>query len=163
MTRPKSHEAARRQARRGMTHKLFVYGTLMPRARDRMGQRARACLSASGVWRGTASLKGVLYDLGGYPGLVESMDEAAAVTGALIELAEPRQVFPWLDRYEGVDPRRPGMADYRRVTRDVQGLMGLVKAWVYICPQVPHGARPIAGGDWLEHAASQAAGKPFKP
>ena len=147
-----------------MTHRLFVYGTLMPGARDRIGRRVRACLSAAGVWRGAASLEGRLYDLGGYPGLVEGAGgDGATVSGALIELAKPDEVFCWLDRYEGIDPRQPGAGDYRRVTRSVKGRMGVVEAWVYVCPAAPRGATPIAGGDWLAFGAAKTDSVPSKP
>ncbi len=135
-----------------MTNVLFVYGTLMPTACDRLGHTARERLSSSGAWRGAASLQGILYDLGGYPGLVETADHATAVSGAVIELRDPAHVFLWLDIYEGIDPQRPETSEYKRVVRHVShGHAGLLAAWVYIYIRSPDPAKRIAGCSWLKH------------
>ena len=143
-----------------MTNTLFVYGTLMPGSRDRFGNTARERLSEAGFWRGEASLRGVLYDLGGYPGLSETAEDYAAVSGAVIELYHPKDVFLWLDRYEGIDPQYPWASEYERVIRDVQHEAGdTLKAWVYIYRLTPDPANLITGGNWLEHIALPPADK----
>ncbi|MDX2166461.1 MAG: gamma-glutamylcyclotransferase family protein [Deltaproteobacteria bacterium] len=78
-----------------MTEHLFVYGTLQDagvRAELLGTDRARV------VARGT--VRGMLYHLGEYPGLVAS-DEDARVPGLIVELSA--DALARLDRYEGTD------------------------------------------------------------
>ena len=136
------------------TRLLFVYGTLMSAATGAMGRGPRARLYAASRIVGPASVAGHLFDLGSYPGLVLSppLDHtpaagtrstpepagAACVWGELRELHEPDAVFPWLDRYEGIDPEHTAASDYRRVILDVvrgdvaPGAPATVSAWVYV-------------------------------
>jgi len=137
-----------------MTHKLFVYGTLRQGARDRLGRAARKRLSQAGIWRGTASFRGALYDLGAYPGLVET-DSSVPVSGEIIDLHAPQDVFSWLDAYEGIDPLAPETSEYKRVTRTITGATGMLTAWVYLYRLPPSGAKRIESGNWLKHAAAK--------
>lgn len=136
------------------TRFLFVYGTLMSAATGAMGRGPRARLDAASRVIGPASVAGHLFDLGSYPGLVLSLPEdpirdasmrstpepegAARVWGELRELHDPETVFPWLDRYEGIDPVHVARSDYRRVVLDVvrcdppPGGPATVSAWVYV-------------------------------
>jgi len=128
----------------------------MSEARDLMGHRMRARLSAAGVRRGKAIIQGVLYDLGRYPGLVDSLNDigrATAVTGEIIELSQPLNVFRWLDHYEGIDPNRPQTSEYKRVIRQVESETGALTAWVYMHKLPSNRLHRIDSGDWLEYAA----------
>ena len=139
-----------------MTNTLFVYGTLRPEAGGWLGCAERKRLSEAGIWLGCASLHGLLYDLGGYPGLVVSAVEHAAVSGAIIALHNPQDVFAWLDHYEGIDLQHPQISEYKRVIRDVyQDADGhSLAAWVYVYIQTPDPTKCIASGDWLEYIAT---------
>ena len=76
---------------------LFVYGTLKRRSPSRRHPLLRDARFVTG-----ASIGGVLYDLGEYPGLVRTT-RSDRVAGELYELAEDSasQVLRELDRYEG--------------------------------------------------------------
>jgi gamma-glutamylcyclotransferase (GGCT)/AIG2-like uncharacterized protein YtfP len=103
---------------------LFAYGTLVPRE---SGRRI-----AEG-WRPDA-VRGRLFDLGPYPGLVDLDDPASAWVEGFVRRVEEAELTGRLDPYEGVDE---GL--YRReatVTRDGRA------AWVYVYSRpLPHGAR----------------------
>ena len=116
---------------------LFVYGTLRP---------ALARGEPAGLIRGlrhcgTATVRGLLYDLGGYPGLVQG---EGLVQGDLLEITSPEQLAA-LDAYEECDGPRPL---YRRELLPAvraDGEEALV--WVYLYARPLAAARPIPGGD----------------
>ena len=122
-----------------MAH-LFVCGTLRSDATDEMGRLARTRLFAVSDFMGTASMQGVLYDLGAYPGMVPSDETDLRVLGEVRRLHDPDGTFVWLDEYEG--------DEYRRIERTAT-LAGRndVLAWVYVLPAVPR-APVLQSGRW---------------
>jgi gamma-glutamylcyclotransferase (GGCT)/AIG2-like uncharacterized protein YtfP len=142
---------------------LFVYGTLMSTADCEMGRPQRERLDRSSRVVGPASVAGALFDLGAYPGLVTpapvphgiAANGPGRVFGELRQLHDSREVFVWLDAYEGIDGRCPDRCEYRREIVPVAVVVGrspenavTVEAWAYIY-QGPLGqARIIADGRW---------------
>lgn len=117
---------------------LFVYGTLRPAlARDepaRLIVGLRAC--------GKATVRGLLYDLGGYPGLVPG---EGTVQGDLLEITSPEQLAA-LDAYEECDGPHPL---YRRELMPAVRAEGdEVLAWVYLYAGSLAAARLIPAGDY---------------
>src|SRR5688572_7155286 len=122
---------------------LFVYGTLM------RGMAAEAKLLGSGPVRfvGRATLPGVLYDFGPFPGAVREKPAALSgivvedVRGEVFELLDPMPTLEAIDAHEGFEMRRPGRSMFvrRRLEVDVEGV-GKLYAWAYLY------ARPVKGG-----------------
>jgi gamma-glutamylcyclotransferase (GGCT)/AIG2-like uncharacterized protein YtfP len=134
-----------------MNDLLFVYGTLMATAGDRMGRVERTRLARESCPLGPATTAGLLYDLGSYPGLVVGAGCAGTVAGELVRLADPVRSLRWLDAYEGLVPGEHDHNEYRRVEIDVELASGhSVRAWSYIYVQSVERARPVAGGSWLQ-------------
>ena len=81
-----------------MPTSLFVYGTLKGRSSRQRHRLLRGARFVTG-----ASISGVLYDLGRYPGLVRTSRTGQRVTGELFELPEnaARRMLRKLDAYEG--------------------------------------------------------------
>ena len=134
----------------GRIRHLFVYGTLMRGASGALGAAQRARLETEGVNLGPATMAGAaLYNLGRYPGLVESDDRAAIVHGEVIELAAPERSLGWLDEYEGVAGLDPD-GEYARVERAVR-LAGAetITAWVYIMKGDVRAHARIESGRWI--------------
>ena len=127
-----------------MTQYLFVYGTLMSASGHPMGVRL-----AREAWHlGPASMPGRLYDLGKWPGLVDSALPGDRVHGEVYALPSPEDSFRWLDAYEGI---APGIAvsEYARVQRRVTLEGGLeVNAWIYLYQWDLEQARPLPEGRW---------------
>jgi gamma-glutamylcyclotransferase (GGCT)/AIG2-like uncharacterized protein YtfP len=112
-----------------MTALLFVYGTLLSTAGHPMGTRLRR--EATPVGPGT--VRGRLYSLGRYPGLVEADGAGSLVHGELYALKTPAVTLKWLDAYEGIVPGRAEESPYERVVRPVRPISGqTVNAWVYL-------------------------------
>jgi gamma-glutamylcyclotransferase (GGCT)/AIG2-like uncharacterized protein YtfP len=129
-----------------MNPHLFVYGTLLSGARHPMGARLQREASLVGA----ASVQGRLYDLGRYPGLVESADAGDIVHGEVYALDDPVSALPWLDAYEGIRPDKAEGNPYERVERAVRlGSGATLTAWVYLYRKSVRQRPPIPGGRWL--------------
>jgi gamma-glutamylcyclotransferase (GGCT)/AIG2-like uncharacterized protein YtfP len=131
------------------TH-LFVYGTLMSRAQGLLGREQRARLARETHSLGEATLTGArLYDLGHFPGLVETGDPAHIVHGEVLTLASPAATLAWVDEYEDVIPSGPAASHYDRVARSVRLASGAeLSAWVYRFTRDFARFAAIEGGRW---------------
>jgi gamma-glutamylcyclotransferase (GGCT)/AIG2-like uncharacterized protein YtfP len=128
-----------------MNPHLFVYGTLLSRARHPMGERLRREASLIGE----ASIEGRLYSLGRYPGLVESADAGDIVHGEAYALDNPASALKWLDAYEGIRPGQREKNPYDRVERPVHLAFGAtLTAWVYLYRKSVRLRPPVLGGRW---------------
>ncbi len=130
---------------------LFIYGTLMATDTGALGREQRARLQRESRSVGAATMTGArLYNLGRYPGLVESGAASDVVHGEVVALANPPRSFFWLDAYEGVIQDKPDASDYARIERTVR----LVKdgtdltAWIYVFLKDVANRRAIASGRW---------------
>ena len=114
---------------------LFVYGTLLSTAGHPMGAR----LEREALRLGDATMRGRLYSLGLYPGLVETLG-LERVRGEVYRLFEPARALAWLDAYEGVG--EPG-ASYCRVERTAHLASGKrIASFVYLYTGDPAQLRP---------------------
>jgi gamma-glutamylcyclotransferase (GGCT)/AIG2-like uncharacterized protein YtfP len=115
---------------------LFAYGTLM------RGECRHSLLIPAGILSiTTASLPGLLFHLGEYPGLVLSDDQSRLVKGELIEFADLGPILDRLDEEEG--------SEYDRSLIRVTTADGNTQlAWTYILSEVPQGAPVIESGEW---------------
>lgn len=121
---------------------LFVYGTL----RRGTAIPAQHALERLSTFSGTGTFRGVLYDLGPYPGACRSRNPKACVRGDLYRVHDPDRLFSFLDAYEGRLFRR------ERVTvRSATGAR--VRAWIYLYRGPLRGEAIIEGGDYLAHLA----------
>jgi gamma-glutamylcyclotransferase (GGCT)/AIG2-like uncharacterized protein YtfP len=119
---------------------LFVYGTLRPSLAGGAGQ-----LVASLVQAGAATMRGLLYDLGSYPGMVAG---DGLVHGEVLRLSDPDQLAA-LDAYEECHGPNPL---YRRELTIVRRENGEeTVAWAYFYAGSVTEAKRIAGGDYLAH------------
>lgn len=126
--------------------RLFVYGTLLSTAGHPMGARLRR--EARLV--GPAAIRGRLYSLGHYPGLVEAAEARSLVHGELYALDTPAVTLRWLDTYEGILPGRRMDGPYERCVRTVQlGSGGRADAWVYLYRRSVRLRPQVEGGRWI--------------
>lgn len=125
---------------------FFVYGTLRIGGRNdirRYGPGSRLA--------GPAKVRGRLYDLGNYPGLV--LGGSDWVTGELHWVSTA--IEPALDELEEVWPQRHGL--YRRTRALVMAGQDSCSALVYEMDSRRAQAWPlIECGDWLAHLARRS-------
>jgi gamma-glutamylcyclotransferase (GGCT)/AIG2-like uncharacterized protein YtfP len=128
-----------------MSEYLFAYGTLQPgRAPVQI-----AHLAAKLRVVGEGFVRGVLYDLGGYPGAVPDENVKSRIAGTVMLLPEDESVLRQLDAYEGFDPRSPETSEYVRELRRVELFVGgSLECWIYIYKWETDGKRAIESGEW---------------
>lgn len=122
-----------------MANLLFVYGTL----RGDSGHPMHAVLAAGARKIGSGSVKGSLFRIDWYPGLVlaEHDDSDERVRGDLWEVVD-LPTLRVLDDYEGDDYER------RDVAVDIDGgAVTPASAYVYI--KATTDLQRVASGDWL--------------
>lgn len=119
--------------------RLFIYGTLLPD----LVRPPFDVLVAKLTPLGAATIRGRLYDLGPYPGLV--LDETGArVHGEVFALPDDPALLASLDDYEG-------SCHYRRVECRAMAESGeTVTGWVYECHADLSRAVVIPHGDYRE-------------
>jgi len=124
---------------------LFIYGTL----RKGGAHGRHDLLERDARFVARARMRGRLYDLGEYPGLVAS-DADAWAHGDVYELADPRAMLARLDDYEGCGPGDAKPHEYERERREVLMETGACEmAWVYVYRGTLAGKREIRSGDYL--------------
>jgi gamma-glutamylcyclotransferase (GGCT)/AIG2-like uncharacterized protein YtfP len=127
---------------------LLVYGTLrgfvdIPMARRlRLGSR----------YVGLARVKGRLYDLGRYPGLVAARSRNEWVVGELYRLVAPRALLRTLDRYEaGSSGRKRPRFVRERAYAVARGRT--LSVWVYRYRRPVRPCARIRSGDYRRYLA----------
>ncbi len=140
-----------------MLNWIFTYGTLMRGIPSRFGN----FLEANGMFLGEAQMRGRLYDLGNYPGLVYDEDHGRLVTGHIFEIMDAARVLEQLDRYEGIDPGSPPPYEYRRVIRPALWRGKRVACWVYEYAFDPAGLPEITEPSYLHYWQKKEAHREF--
>lgn len=125
---------------------LFVYGTLRPEVKNSRSE----LFEGEAEWVGVGRVRGELYDLGAYPGLVRDAPGDAGgpwVVGAVYRLREPELTLLELDVYEGATAGSDD--DYERIELPVTlESEQEVLAWTYLYRGSLTGAVRLMGGDW---------------
>ncbi len=135
-------------------HLLFVYGTLRREFNHRLYQRV---LNRYAHYLGEATFRGKLYDLGSYPGAVDSPHPEDKVVGEVYAV-EPEYlstVLDILDEYEGCHPAEPEASLYVREQRPVHLGDQQIEAWIYLYNRSVEGREEIPGGDYVAHVRRQ--------
>ena len=125
---------------------IFVYGTLRKAFNHPMHQ----VLLAHSQYVGEGLISGKLYEIAGYPGVIESNNPAETVTGELYWFAKAGKLLSLLDEYEECSTAFTVPYEYLRQTREVQLVTGLnVTAWVYVYNWSTSGRILISSGDYI--------------
>ena len=100
---------------------LFVYGTL----RRGLPNKYSRLLARQSSFLGRACLRGRLHRVGRYTGAIRSSKPNEWIRGEVFRLADPVELLPILDDYEG--------PDYERTLAPVRLDSGRwLRAWVYL-------------------------------
>ncbi|HTX75571.1 MAG TPA: gamma-glutamylcyclotransferase family protein [Terracidiphilus sp.] len=122
---------------------LFAYGTLQPGLvpSELVPLVARLSVVARG------SIRGILYDLGGYPGAVIDPRAEGCIHGVVYRLPEDPDIFSELDSYEEFDPDAPAESLFRRILHPVatDGNSDL-DCWLYVYNRDPGSATILKSG-----------------
>jgi gamma-glutamylcyclotransferase (GGCT)/AIG2-like uncharacterized protein YtfP len=128
------------------TRNLFVYGTLRRDTKHELFH----LLARHAKFLGEAVVRGKLYDLGDYPGMI--YPERGRVIGEIYAVDSPQweSVIKRLDEYEGCTTADPEPHEYKREVINAQLADGkTVPAWAYVLNRMPSRLREIDSGDYL--------------
>jgi gamma-glutamylcyclotransferase (GGCT)/AIG2-like uncharacterized protein YtfP len=129
---------------------LFVYGTLRrkpsPRTKKKSLGKAHQRFLINSPYCGEASVKGYLYSLGEYPGLILDETSTLNIKGEIFQIEESD--LHKLDEYEEIDPLSTNN-EYQRIQTEITADSGeRFLAWVYILNDVNRKREIIQSGDW---------------
>ena len=105
---------------------LFVYGTLL----DDDNEYA-IYLKNNSSFYSEGRLRGKLYDIGEYPGVILSEETDTFVYGNILKIDRPQKVFAVVDGYEGYGTDQPRLNEFMRKLIEVETAAGVVTCWVY--------------------------------
>lgn len=129
---------------------LFVYGSLMSPFNNPMAIKLRK----EATFIEKAFTKGLLFDLGDYPGLVLSNLENGLVYGEVFHLGENLELLKILDAYEGIGESTYAKQDeYRREIVSITLITSQEKidAYTYVYNLSPERKKRIVSGNYLNY------------
>lgn len=127
-----------------MTHHLFVYGTLLQPENEFAGY-----LMHHTTFLTNGKIKGTLYNIGEYPGLVISPKSDCWVHGSIYKVDD--EALALIDDYEGYGPGQSEPYLYVRKMLAVETGNGLADAWVYLYNHPVDGLEVIPSGSYLQY------------
>lgn len=126
---------------------LFVYGTLLGSLSNSMTD----FLKRESVFIGEAYLKGRLYDLGRYPGVVVQNDSPYEVFGHVYQLRNPEEALKVLDYYEDIPDGKQTTSEYIRALTPVRIENNYQHCWVYMYNKPTANLKEIESGNYLKY------------
>jgi gamma-glutamylcyclotransferase (GGCT)/AIG2-like uncharacterized protein YtfP len=127
---------------------IFVYGSLRKGLRHEMHR----VLDRAARFVANATVRGALFDLGAYPGLVVAESATGVVTGELyvLDAGNAEQTLALLDDYEGCASSDLEPHEFRRALMQVTLADGSTRsAWAYLLNRPYAGLTRIPSGDYL--------------
>lgn len=141
-----------------MSNYLFAYGTLQP------GHVAEEIAPVVAKFRpvGKGNVRGLLYDLGEYPGAILTSSSSNRISGTVFQLPEDPDVLQQLDEYEGFDPRNPETSLFIRKIHPVSMSEGkTVACWIYEYNRKPAAARLVESGSYRKRSSGATRSRPI--
>lgn len=127
---------------------IFVYGTLRKQsATDMHSVLARHC-----EYLADGYMQGQLYEIGSYPGAIESKYSKDKVYGEIYKITSGSKILLRLDEYEGCGNRFPEPHEYIRKILPIRLTnVDEVMAWVYVFNKDVSSLAQIESGDYAKH------------
>jgi len=129
---------------------LFVYGTLL-QSSNPFG----SYLQNNSKWLCTGKFRGLLYDIGEYPGAVINVYAETYVWGNLVSLTHSEHAFRILDEYEGFGSEFPEPNEFIRQVIEVKTETDTVQSWTYLYNLPVTGLRRIESGNYEEYLSKK--------
>ncbi|MEO8147978.1 MAG: gamma-glutamylcyclotransferase family protein [Bacteroidia bacterium] len=130
---------------------IFLYGTLRKEFNHHVFKKVEDKLD----YVGKGFVKGKIFDIGEYPGLIESTGNQSVVEGDVYSIKnETEKVFKLLDRYEGFIEGNLNKSEYIRKRKDIQLIREdkKIRSWIYIYNRTKHkNFKEIFTGDYLKY------------
>lgn len=140
-----------------MVDLLFTYGTLM----QDFNSQITHLLRRQSRFLGEGYIRGRLYDLGAYPGLVYDPSSRQQVRGEIYKLLYPDSLLSRLDEYEMIDPARPMENEYRRSLVPIWSKEQELACWTYLFQLSTAPFLEITSGDYRNYFAQNPSHQAF--
>ncbi|WP_183562578.1 gamma-glutamylcyclotransferase family protein [Mucilaginibacter sp. SP1R1] len=124
---------------------LFVYGTLLNGNNSYAAYLQKHCRLI-----GDGKLKGLLYDMGEYPGVIADPQGNKYVYGSIYLMDEPDKVLEFIDDYEGFGDNQDQPNLFIRVPVTIETINNVVECWVYVYNLPVDGLLQIASGRYTK-------------
>jgi gamma-glutamylcyclotransferase (GGCT)/AIG2-like uncharacterized protein YtfP len=128
-----------------MNNKLFVYGTLLDE-----DNKYGIYLRDNSTFFSSGKLKGILYDIGEYPGAVLCPQGNEFIYGIILEIDDPAAVLALIDMYEGFGEDQPQPNEFIRSLTDAETDRGRVDCWIYLYNLPFNDLIPIESGKYIK-------------
>lgn len=140
-----------------MSEYLFVYGTLQPDiAPPEIANTVRQLRPI-----GSAFVRGRLYDLGEYPGVILDASSDTTISGEVFELPDDQTVLTTLDEYEGFNPSDHEASLFVRIKCLVILSDGRkLESWIYVYNRSPEQMPLVTSGDYAKLQAAKRENQP---
>ncbi|MDB5004310.1 MAG: gamma-glutamylcyclotransferase [Mucilaginibacter sp.] len=125
---------------------LFVYGTLLID-----DNKFAAYLRSNAIFYNTGTIKGKLYDVGTYPGLIISNDQDYLIKGTIYQLNNAEEILKYLDPYEGFGDEQEQPNLFIRESLPIETSDGVINCWVYLYNLSIDGLNLITHGDYVAY------------
>ncbi|MFA6247900.1 MAG: gamma-glutamylcyclotransferase family protein [Mucilaginibacter sp.] len=125
---------------------LFIYGTLLQPGNPFANYLSRNCTYLS-----PGKLKGLLYDIGEYPGAIVTDNTDGYIYGSIFKLHHTEENLRVIDDYEGYGPEQDLPNLYIRSVAPIETDSGAVDAWIYLYNLPTNGLPQIASGNYAEY------------
>ena len=139
---PHGGRAGLRPGPGGSDRHVFVYGTLR-----RGGRNDVNLLQPAPEFVATGEVRGLLYPLGWYPGLVLGGEQAVAVVGEIYRITPTLEAV--LDVVEEIQPGADSEYFKRELPVPVRGRTPIWCLVYEINPERVRGRQPLKHGDWF--------------
>ncbi|MEK9648253.1 MAG: gamma-glutamylcyclotransferase family protein [Gammaproteobacteria bacterium] len=127
---------------------LFVYGTLRS---DAFSASHRQLITTDFSLVSPATMRGKLYAIGDYPGMVEAQEATDIVTGEVYSFDKGHNTLALIDDYEGCGPKSTKPHLYTRMRKKAHLRDGSsVGAWMYQYNFPVDDSMLIRSGDFLD-------------
>ncbi len=126
-----------------MSDYLFVYGTLQTGLAP--AEIAHVVEALKPV--ADATVPGLLYDLGEYPGAILDPSSKQTISGMVLQLPDDPRILAQIDQYEGFDPSSSDTSLFVRILESVVLESGRkLECWIYVYNRDPGAASVLENG-----------------
>ena len=125
---------------------LFVYGSLLDKNNEFGSYLSNNC-----AFFEKGRFKGILYDIGKYPGAIVDSGSSCYVHGSIFKIVHPVEVLEILDNYEGFGSEYAQPNEFIREVTDVEVGDNLLKCWAYLYNLPVKNLPVITNGDYFSY------------
>jgi len=131
---------------------LFVYGTLL-----QPGNEFAEYLNQHCKFIAEGKIKGLLYDIGEYPGALIDSSEVSYIYGNIFRIDDPDAILNIIDDYEGIGGLYSHPQEYIRKQVEIFTDNGNMTCWMYLYNLPVDTYSQVPAGDYIQYLKDRSA------